>query len=181
MQSEPFSTERLVMRAMRIADADALHAGYSDEALMTYWSSAPKTTLAETIDYLMPRLDHPDGRGWAITVKGDDCAIGTLFTTQRRPGVSEIGYMLVRSAWGRGYAREAVAGSIDLLFGEGMRRVFADTDPDNAASIALLERLGFRREGVLRGEWETHIGVRDSLILGLLKDEWASSSVSTHA
>jgi RimJ/RimL family protein N-acetyltransferase len=53
--------------------------------------------------------------------------------------------------------------------------VFADTDPENAASIALLERLGFRREGLLRGEWETHIGVRDSVILGLLRDEWRSA------
>jgi RimJ/RimL family protein N-acetyltransferase len=54
--------------------------------------------------------------------------------------------------------------------------VFADTDPENAPSIALLERLGFRREGLLRGEWETHIGVRDSLILGLLRDEWRGSA-----
>ena len=41
--------------------------------------------------------------------------------------------------------------------------------------IALLERLGFRREGLLRAEWETHIGVRDSVILGLLRDEWRSA------
>ena len=39
-------------------------------------------------------------------------------------------------------------------------------------SIALLERLGFQYEGRLRGERETHIGVRDSLIYGLLRDEW---------
>ena len=61
---------------------------------------------------------------------------------------------------------------LDQLFDNGARRVFADTDPENDASIALLQRLGFRREGVLRAEWETHIGVRDSVILGLLKDEW---------
>ncbi|MDP3782205.1 MAG: GNAT family protein, partial [Sphingopyxis sp.] len=42
----------------------------------------------------------------------------------------------------------------------------------NCGSIALLERLGFQYEGRLRGEWETHIGVRDSLIFGLLRDEW---------
>ena len=53
-----------------------------------------------------------------------------------------------------------------------LRRIFADTDPDNLGSIALLERLGFQYEGRLRGEWETHMGVRDSLIFGLLRDEW---------
>ena len=43
---------------------------------------------------------------------------------------------------------------------------------DNAPSIGLVERLGFALEGRLRAEWETHIGVRDTLIYGLLRDEW---------
>ena len=60
-------------------------------------------------------------------------------------------------------------------FAEGKRRVFADTDPENAASNRLLETLGFRREGLLRAEWETHIGVRDSVIWGLLREEWQCS------
>ena len=85
----------------------------------------------------------------------------------------EIGYLFAREAWGRGIAREAVSAVIAHLFARGERRVFADTDPDNAASIRMLERLGFVREGRLRGEWETHIGVRDSLIFGLLRDAWA--------
>lgn len=64
---------------------------------------------------------------------------------------------------------------IDLLIREeGHRRVFADTDPDNAASNALLATLGFQREGYLRAEWETHIGVRDTVLWGLLADEWTS-------
>jgi RimJ/RimL family protein N-acetyltransferase len=67
---------------------------------------------------------------------------------------------------------------LDHLFGaEGRRRVFADTDPDNMASRRLLERLGFTLEGRLRAEWETHIGVRDSLIYGLLREEWQGARV----
>lgn len=61
---------------------------------------------------------------------------------------------------------------LDRLFAEGQRRVFADTDPENRASRALLERLGFALEGVLRAEWETHIGVRDTALYGLLAREW---------
>ena len=59
-----------------------------------------------------------------------------------------------------------------LLVAEGQRRVFADTDPDNRFSIGLLQKLGFQLEGHLRAEWETHIGVRDTLLFGLLRDEW---------
>ena len=64
---------------------------------------------------------------------------------------------------------------LDRLFRvEQQRRVFADTDPDNTASNALLESLGFQREGRLRAEWETHIGVRGTILWGLLATEWTN-------
>ncbi len=176
--AEPFETARLKMRRQRVGDAPALFEAYRDVELMRYWSSAPHKSVEETRDYLDPREDHQDWRGWSMTLKDDDTAIGTLAATTRRPGVAEIGYLLVREYWGHGYAREAVTALIDLLLAEGHRRVFADTDPDNIASIAMLEGLGFKREGLLRQEWETHIGVRDTLLLGLLRDEWQVREVS---
>lgn len=142
---------------------------------MRWWSSAPHASLAETVAYLTPRVAHADWRGWTMRRRDTGEAIGTLAANWRRPGVAEIGFLLLRRHWGQGFAGEGVAALIDLLFGEGGRRIFADTDPDNAASLALLDRLGFRREGVLRAEWETHIGIRDSVILGLLRDEWPST------
>jgi len=169
---ERFASARLAMRPLRADDAEALHEAYRDAELMRWWSSGPHSSVEETRDYLTSRTDNDDWRAWAITLAEDDRAIGTLSATQRRPGVVEIGFLLVRREWNKGYAGEAVASLLDWLFDNGARRVFADTDPENDASIALLQRLGFRREGVLRAEWETHIGVRDSVILGLLKDEW---------
>ncbi len=47
----------------------------------------------------------------------------------------------------------------------------ADVDPDNTASARVFEKLGFQLEGRLRGEWDVHIGIRDSLIFGLLRDD----------
>ena len=171
--SATFESARLRMRPTQIDDAEALHQAYCDPQLMQWWSSGPHADVAETHAYLAQRLDQAGARGWTITRQADDVAIGTLWAGAKRPGVSEIGYMLVRSAWGQGYAQEAVTRLIDLLLREeGQRRIFADTDPDNSASNRLLERLGFVQEGRLRGEWETHIGVRDSFIWGLLADDW---------
>ena len=77
------------------------------------------------------------------------------------------------SCGGGGLAREAVGAVIAHGFGAmGLRRIFGDADPENAASIGTLAALGFMLEGRLREEWETHIGVRDSLIFGLLRHEW---------
>nr|WP_299425013.1 GNAT family protein [Sphingomonas bacterium] len=169
-------TERLVLRALRVKDAEALHPMYSDVDANYYGSHPATVTLDETRVSLEKKVGDTAWRGWAITLKGDDTAIGNVACYEKRQGkVTEIGYMLRRDHWGHGYVTEAVAAMIDLLFAEGQRRIFADTDPDNKPSIAVVERLGFTLEATLRAEWETHIGVRDSLIFGLLEDEWRAS------
>ncbi|MES2097424.1 MAG: GNAT family protein [Pseudomonadota bacterium] len=168
-------TDRLILRRLRADDGDALHPMYSDVAANTYNAHPATTTIEESRATLANRVADTSWRAWAITLKGDDAAIGTVACYEKRQGkVTEIGYALVRAYWGKGIVTEAVAALIDLLFAEGQRRVFADTDPDNKASIAVLQRLGFTLEATLRAEWETHIGVRDSLIWGLLEDEWRS-------
>lgn len=178
--TDRFESARLSMRPQTADDAEALFEAYSDTELMTYWSSAPHTDIAQTRAYLGERADRGDWRGWSMTLKGgDDTAIGTLAAGLRRNGVVEIGYMLARRHWGQGFAREGVSRLLDLLFvEEGRRRVIADTDPDNAASNALLKALGFTLEGHLRAEWETHIGIRDSFIWGLLREEWGAGRLS---
>lgn len=173
---DTIETQRLRLRPIRIeVDADALHPMLSDVATMRYWSSGPHSTVEETRAYLAPS-DRREGWDWLIiTHADDDHALGWVSAgVKRQAGVVEIGYILSPEATGQGIAREAVAAVIDAIFDGGYRRVFADTDPDNAPSRGLLERLGFREEGTLRGEWETHIGVRDSVIYGLLRDEWAT-------
>lgn len=169
-------TARLRLRPLSVDDAEGMHVVYSDEEAMRWWSHPPYSTLDETRAELARKTAASDWRAWAITLKGDreDTAIGQLAAYEKRQGkVIEIGYSLARTHWGKGYAREAVGRLLDLLFREeGNRRVFADTDPDNAGSNSLLESLGFVREGHLRGEWETHLGVRDSFIWGLLAEEW---------
>ncbi|MHA6721388.1 GNAT family N-acetyltransferase [Sphingomonas sp. RS2018] len=167
-----FASERLRMRKQAPEDAAALFEAYGDEGLMTWWSSGPHADIAETRAYLRSRGPSAGWCGWVMATARDGRIVGSLAAHETRPGVCEIGYMVLRRDWGRGFAREGVGRLIDLLFAEGARRIYADTDPDNDASNGLLRRLGFMQEGRLRAEWETHIGVRDSLIWGLLKDEW---------
>lgn len=163
---------RLVLRQVRLDDAEALFSVLSDVELMTWWSSGPHRSVEQTRAYLEPAA-RGEWRSWAITRAGEDVALGWVNAHERRENVSEIGYILARSAWGQGIAREAVTMLLDqLLVTEGQRRAFADADPENVASIGLLTSMGFQQEGHLRAEWETHIGVRDSLIFGLLRDEW---------
>ena len=173
MPAPTLTTARLVLRQLREDDAAALFPVLSDPEVMTWWSSGPHASLAETADYV--KGNAAEGQGydcWAITA-GDDVALGWVILIDGKPDVKEVGYILNRDHWGNGIAREAVSRVIDHGFDDlKLRRIFADTDPENAGSISLIQRLGFQYEGRLRGEWETHIGVRDSLIFGLLQDEW---------
>ena len=82
--------------------------------------------------------------------------IGTCTLARLDPGNlrTELGFALNRRDWGAGFMGEAVGVVLDFAFGPlGMRRVEADADPRNQASIRLLERLGFTREGFLRERW----------------------------
>jgi ribosomal-protein-alanine N-acetyltransferase len=167
---------RLSLRPRRESDAEALFPTMSHPDSMRYWSSKPFTDISDLRkSFAETENETSNWKIWAITRLDSDTAIGFVAASTKRKGVSEIGYMIAREELGCGHGREAVGMLIDKLFGEGQRRVFADVDPDNQPSIKLLETLGFQLEGRLRAEWEMHIGIRDSLIYGLLAEEWTTA------
>ena len=76
-----------------------------------------------------------------------------------------------RDATGRGLASRAVSLVCEHAFKDlDLHRIAADIDPDNSASLSLFLRAGFQREGLLRGNWKTHLGIRDSVIMSKLRD-----------
>ncbi len=169
-------TARLVLRPLAESDAAALHAVFIDAEVMRYWWRGPHESLAETEEAVARNVGQEPDMCWAITID-DGSALGWVNLRHKRANVAETGYLLSRACWGRGFGREALTAAIAYGFGQmGLRRIAADTDPDNFASIALLRSLGFVLEGHLRGEWETHIGVRHSLIFGMLADDWRGRS-----
>lgn len=74
---------------------------------------------------------------------------------------AEIGYWLGRSYWGRGIASAAVKAASDWAFAHhDWRRIFAGVFAPNVASMRVLEKAGYQREGVLR-----HAVVKDGQVL----------------
>ena len=166
-------TERFVLRPLVRTDAAALFPSFADAEVMRWWSRGPFESEEELAGWLVPESGWTGGRSWAVAEDDSAPAIARLAAIDRGDGVTELGYLVGRQWQGQGVARETVTALIGHLFAvEDRRRVFADTDPDNAASNRLLERLGFTLEGRLREHWTTHIGRRDSLIWGLLDHEW---------
>ncbi len=169
---------RLTMTAiLRPLDPDrdgaALHAIFGDEESCVFLTREATQTVEETIALLKKWSSVSSETDWAIVEHPEGPALGraTLFS-ERDPEVWEAGIMLRPDAYGRGLALSAIQQGLKFIFEQKKaRRVFVDIDPDNAPSLRLFEKLGFQREGVLRAEWRTHIGVRDAVIMGLLADE----------
>jgi RimJ/RimL family protein N-acetyltransferase len=126
---------------------------------------------------------HPDTPGewfqFAVALRSTGLLIGDCAAMPHAddPRQCDIGFTISTEHQGHGYATEAVRLLLNYLFTErGKHRMTAYCDPRNAASVALLERLGMRREGHLRestwanGEWT------DDLVYGLLAGEWQSTS-----
>jgi RimJ/RimL family protein N-acetyltransferase len=80
---------------------------------------------------------------------------------------------MAHAHWGKGYMNEALTGLVSHAFEVmKLRRLEADVDPCNAASIRTLERLGFQREGFLRERWHVNGEIQDAFFYGLLRREW---------
>ena len=171
-------TARLLLRPQAVTDAPGMYEVYSDEETMAFWSDEPVTTVGQAAKMIRADLDLA-ARGvaafWSIVDKETGEVLGkvTLIHYSAQNQRAEIGYILARRHWRKGLMSEALTAVIDFAFGPlGLHRLEADTDTENVASIALLEKLGFKREGLFPERWYVYGKWQDSLMLGLLKKDW---------
>lgn len=88
---------------------------------------------------------------------------------------AKLGYAIHADRWGHGYATDAARTIISFGFHTlGLHRITAAIGPDNAASIAVVKRLGMTYEGRLRDHVHTNGAWRDSLLYSVLAPEWTA-------
>lgn len=177
-------TPRLVIRRFTLEDAEALARYRSIPEVARFQSWEAPFSVARAVAFVDWLLTHePDEPGeWyqlAIAPREDpgrivgDCAFQPRAT---EPRIVDVGFTLDPAAQGRGYATEAVGELIRYLFeARGKHKVCADCDTRNEASWRLLERLGFRREAVLRESYADGADWADEYLYGLLDREWTEA------
>ena len=173
---------RVRLRAYRAGDFADFFALHADPKVMRYWSFPAWTEPAQGQARFQSALTGRDAAVrlcWAIAAREEDRLIGgiTLYAIDPAQGRAEIGYALASSHWGCGYASEAMRLALQHAFGAlALRRLEADIDPRNAASCRLVERLGFRREGLLRARWKVADELCDTALYGLLAEDWCAAN-----
>ncbi|GAA4878956.1 GNAT family protein [Kitasatospora terrestris] len=169
-------TPRLRLRRFRPEDAPALAAYRSDPQVARYqgWESplSAEAAAAQVASYAAGDPRRPGWFQYAIELRAEGRLIGDLGVgLHENLRQAEVGFTLAADRQGQGYASEAVRALVDALFAGGLHKVSAECDARNASSARLLERVGFRREGLRRshtwfkGEWT------DDLVFGLLADD----------
>lgn len=146
------TTERLILRPHEARDGGAMWAQLRDPEVMRYLLPVADDAAFAAMVARLDGFERDHGfTFWAIERRADGAVIGTCGLKPGSPdtpiaGMVEIGWRLLRDAWGQGYAREAARATLDWAWARGdIARIVAITVPENAASWGLMERLGMTR------------------------------------
>ena len=172
-------TSRLVLREFVEEDWSDVLSYQSDPRYLRYypWSDRTEADAREFVQQQIANQSETPRRKFqlVITLPDQPGLIGNC-GIRRKPDnewEADIGYELAPEYWGRGYATEAARALVQFGFNElGLDRISTWSISDNRASANVLEKVGLRQEGRLRsneyfkGRWW------DTLLHGMLRDEW---------
>jgi RimJ/RimL family protein N-acetyltransferase len=170
---------RVLLRRFTDADLEPFLAYRSDPEVARYqsWDGYARQ---EALDFIRDQQSVEPGTPgrwfqFALELKATNVLVGDCALKVHEPDArqGEIGFTLSRAYQGQGLAFEGVGRVLRYAFADlGLHRVTALTDAANAPSVALLERLGMRREGhFLQNAWFKG-GWADEFLYALLRDEW---------
>jgi [ribosomal protein S5]-alanine N-acetyltransferase len=178
-------TDRLILRQVRIEDAEALFSLRSDAALMKYIGRPIASSIDDAvklIDVILDLQQKNDGITWAICLKETpQVLMGTVgyWRMQKEHYRAEIGYLLHGSLHGKGVMMEAIKSVLDFGFNiMQLHSVEAVVDPANAASIGLLQKTGFVREAFFRENFFFDGRFQDTAVYSLLAPVTAAQAAN---
>jgi [ribosomal protein S5]-alanine N-acetyltransferase len=176
------TTARLSLREWEEDDLAAIRKYVTDPEVYRFMPWGPNTE-EESVGFLKGRIaaaqENPrPSYEFAITVQESGELIGgcgiRISSPENRSG--DLGYVLRRDCWGKGYATECAHALLNFGFSElHLHRIWATCDSRNAASARVLEKVGMRQEAYLRdnawqrGQW------RDTLIFAILENEYSTT------
>ena len=173
---EEFETTRLRLRVPVLDDADAIFEQYAQDAdVAKYMTWKPHSNISEAHDFLNRCITvWQDGSAfvWVIIRKEDDQLLG-MVEIRVAEFKADIGYVLAKPYWGKGYMTEAAQVIVDWAMAQDeIYRVWAVCDIGNLASARVMGKVGMQREGVLK-RYIMHPNIsnepRDCLCYALVK------------
>ena len=181
MKFQELNTERLNLVQITEEHTESYFDIMSRDEVTKYYgmNSLKRLEDAEKMIASFPNTFNSNrGVRWGMIVKGSGAFIGTVGLNNLNAGSkrAEVGFELHPSFWNKGYTSEAVKEIINYSFNVlGLHRLGAVTFPQNDASISLLKKLGFVKEGILLGYLFQNKESHDAFVFSLLKTDHSVS------
>ena len=145
-------TDRLVIRTMTAADVPALKEWMPDKSIYTYWGKGP-SKAEKNPELLFEKEEKPTKRfHLGIAEKESDKVIGDIWVYLiEKDRMASVAIRLAKSCHGKGYGTEALSAMVRFCFEKTeLKRLWTEVNVSNVASQRILEKCGFRREGLIR-------------------------------
>lgn len=172
-------TERLLLRKMRLGDAEAMFVYASDPEVTRYVFWETHGSIVESENFLRlaaESYERGDFGGWGVVVKASGAFVGTCgMEAASEHSRAELGYVLAREHWGKGLMPEAVRRVIRFCFERmGLNRVEARCIAENIASARVMEKAGMSCEGTLSKREYIKVAYRDMKMYSILRSDYAT-------
>ncbi|MFD1357073.1 GNAT family N-acetyltransferase [Fictibacillus halophilus] len=168
-------TERLKLRPVLQSDIVEIFSTFSDAGAMQFYGMEPLKSEEEAFS-LIEAFEEGFKSGsairWGIVLQGEDKLIGTcgFHNWSKSDQRTEVGYELNREYWHKGFMNEALRAIIHYGFnGMEFNRIAATIRPENSSSRALVEKLGFNQEALLKEYQKAEGEFYDMYVYSLLK------------
>lgn len=176
----PLQDEVIALRAWRESDAGAITRMFQDRAALE-WTRAPSPyregDAYQWLASVPTQMRRGDALPLAITDQRDGGLLGSIDLRMRGEGRAEFGYVVASWARNRGIGTRALRLYSRWAFDNlGLARLELLVQPDNEPSLALGERAGFTREGLLRSHSLVRGERKDMVMMSLLAGEIESET-----
>lgn len=176
------STERLNLREIKQEDAKSIYKLLSDPEVIKHDTFELFTNIKQAedmINWFSNEYKQKRAIFWGISLKNESEVIGFCKCEVEIPKVrADLGYDLRSEFWNMGIMTETLGAIIDYTFNTiGVNRIEATVSTENNASIRVLEKLGFVKEGILRERSYWKGNCHDMMMLSILKNEYEVKKV----
>jgi len=175
---DPFpllTTSRLALRPIEKSDTERVLSLRSDPRVMQYIDrplAKSKLEAREWIENIQEMLINQQGITWGISLNNDSRLLGSIgfWRIEKEHFRAEIGYMLTPELQGKGIMQEAMKVAIEYGFDVmNLHSIEANVNPENKASIKILERNGFVQKAFFKENFYYEGKFLDTIIFSLLK------------
>ncbi len=180
------TTPSLILRPMRMSDAQDIFSYSSDPEVARYVLWDPHRNLRDTrayIRYIRSLYRNALPSSWAVVLQETGRVVGSVGFMWVSPenASAEVGYSYARPVWNRGTATEALAAVLDSAFRSlPLNRIEAQRDLRNPASGRVMEKCGMTQEGILRGRLKNKGEYVDVALSAILRADWEARMKSFH-